>query len=110
GPDLSTVAANYGRERFIESVLEPSKEIAPLFVAWRILTRDGDVVDGLLRSEDPASGAVTLVNAQGVERTVARKEIEDRRPSALSLMPEKLQNAMTLQEFRDLLSFLETLK
>ncbi|HYE98358.1 MAG TPA: PVC-type heme-binding CxxCH protein [Planctomycetota bacterium] len=110
GPDLSTVAANYGRERFIDSVLEPSKEIAPLFVAWRILTRDGDVVDGLLRSEDPASGAVTLVNAQGLERTVARKEIEDRRPSALSLMPEKLQNAMTLQEFRDLLSFLETLK
>ena len=110
GPDLSAVAANYGRERFIDSVLEPSKEIAPLFVAWRVLTRDGDVVDGLLRSEDPSSGAVTLVNAQGVERTVARKEIEDRRPSTLSLMPEKLHEAMTLQEFRDLLSFLETLK
>ena len=35
GPDLSTLAGGIDRRRLVESILAPSKEIAPQFVAWR---------------------------------------------------------------------------
>jgi putative membrane-bound dehydrogenase-like protein len=38
GPDLSRIGAAMNREKLIESILEPSKEIAPAFVTWLVTT------------------------------------------------------------------------
>lgn len=110
GPDLTTIGGSLTRERLIESVVDPSREIAPMFVAYRLRTRDGDVYDGRLRNEDTTAGVITLVNAQGALVTVKLKDVEERQVSKLSLMPEKLPNAMTVEEFRDLIAYLESLK
>ncbi|HXG61579.1 MAG TPA: PVC-type heme-binding CxxCH protein [Planctomycetota bacterium] len=109
GPDLSIVGSALTRERLLDSILEPSKEVAPMFVLWRVLTRDGRVLDGRLLQEDP-SGTLVLIDAQGRTTSIRASEIEERRPSQLSIMPENLQAAMTRQELRDLLAFLESLK
>ncbi len=110
GPDLSTIGRSHGREKLVESILEPSKEVAPMFVVWRILTKDDDVCDGRIFQEDVTTGDTTLINAQAQLVKVKGADIRERRASMLSIMPEKLHAAMTRREFRDLLSFLESLR
>src|SRR5258707_7483847 len=64
GPDLSTIGRATSREKLIESILEPSKEIAPAYTAWRITTRDGKDRVGMIAGETFDS-FVTVVDSQG---------------------------------------------
>lgn len=107
GPDLSTIGRTLDRLKLVDSILEPSREIAPMFVGWKVATTSGQVVDGRLLRESPG-GDVTLIDAKGKIRTVKAGEIRARKPSELSLMPAKLWEAMTVREFRDLVAFLES--
>jgi putative heme-binding domain-containing protein len=105
GPDLSRIASSMSREKIIESILEPSKEIAPAFTTWRILTRDGKERTGMVVGED-AFSFVTVADSQGKVEKIHRREIEDRTALPKSIMPENLPELMTRQDFRDLLAFL----
>ena len=71
-------------------------------------TKDGDETSGALKA-DTADG-LTLVDATGQTRFVPRASIVNRRTSNLSLMPEGLQVGLTLDEFADLVAFLESRK
>jgi hypothetical protein len=51
-----------------------------------------------------------LINAQAQQSKVMNVDIEERQPSKLSIMPEKLQATMSGAEFRDLIEFLAGLK
>lgn len=109
GPELSTIARAMVREKLVQSILEPSREIAPQFIAWTFTLKDGSTVTGVVHDEDihgavkiaDAQGKVTKINAANLERRVAQKN---------SLMPDNLVEALTKQELRDLLAFLGTLK
>lgn len=107
GPDLSTTARQLTRERLVESILQPSREIAPMYVQWLVLTTDGRQRQGVLVTE---SGDITqtYADAEGKTFVVKREDREDRRPLPTSIMPANLHELMTLQEFRDLLAFLRT--
>ncbi|HEV3143128.1 MAG TPA: PVC-type heme-binding CxxCH protein, partial [Gemmataceae bacterium] len=105
GPDLSRIASSMSRDKIIESILEPSKEIAPAFTTWRILTRDGKERTGMIVGED-AFSFVTVADSQGKLEKIHRREIEDRTALPKSIMPENLPEMMTKQDFRDLLAFL----
>jgi putative heme-binding domain-containing protein len=107
GPDLSTTAQVLDRRRLIESILAPSKEIAPRFVAWTIQTTDGRLLTGLLIGEG-LEGDQTYADSQGKTFTLKPDEIELREPHGQSLMPAGLERNLTLQEFRDLLAFLQS--
>ncbi len=109
GPDLSSIGRALSREKLIESILSPSKEIAPQFVSWIITTRDGKVRTGVIVEEGPNS-TVTVADAQGQIEVLRRADIEERHASTVSLMPDNLHERMTLQEFRDLLAFLSARK
>jgi putative heme-binding domain-containing protein len=105
GPDLSTTPAALTRERLVESVVDPSKEVAPQFVAWLVARKDGTVFTGTLLDESSA-GVQTYADAQGRLITVAAGDVDDRRPQAASIMPADLARLMTPREFRDLVAFL----
>src|SRR5262249_14338901 len=51
GPDLSHVGSALKRDKLIEAILEPSKEIAPAFVTWLVTTRDGKQHVGIIIGE-----------------------------------------------------------
>jgi putative membrane-bound dehydrogenase-like protein len=126
GPDLSTIAAAINREKIVESILEPSKEIAPAYTNWQVLTVNGQVFDGRILSEDPpgtlsfvdpATGketillaALTLIDAKAQTRRIPLVQIQERRALKLSIMPENLHAVLTRQEFRDLVTYLGGLK
>ena len=105
GPDLSTLAAAINRSRLVESILTPSKEIAPQFVAWSVAKTDGTVFTGILLDQSP-EGALTFADSQGRQITVKTGEIAERKPQTTSIMPDNLVRLMSLQEFRDLLAYL----
>jgi len=105
GPDLSTIARAADREKLMQSVLHPSRDIAPQFVTHTVETKDGQSFSGLLLGQG-ADGSVTLTTADGKGVLIPANEMVSNQPSAVSLMPEGLENALTVQDFRDLLAFL----
>jgi putative membrane-bound dehydrogenase-like protein len=109
GPDLTRIAAGLQHDRLIESILTPSKEIAPQFVAWHIGTRDGKVRTGVIVDEGPNS-TITVGDAAGKLEVINRIEIEERHALITSIMPDNLVALMTPLEFRDLVAYLETRK
>lgn len=108
GPDLSVIARTMDRRKLVESVVDPGREIAPQFVAWTIATVNGRVHTGLIIDENRQR--IRLGTAEGQIVEVPKKDVEVRTSQQISIMPEKLVERMTVEEFRDLLAFLETLK
>lgn len=105
GPELSTIGRSRPAEHLITSILKPSQEIAPRFTTWTIVTSDGRQLTGMIVDED-FSGRVTLADAQAKLTIVPQQVIDQREPQTNSIMPDKLPEQMTPQEFRDLLAFL----
>jgi putative heme-binding domain-containing protein len=107
GPDLTVGARALDRRRLIESILSPSKEIAPQFTVWNLITTDGKSLSGVLLSEHAKDATQTFGDTNGKTFTVKIAEIESRQPQSVSVMPAGLEKLMTTQEFRDLLAFLQ---
>ncbi len=105
GPELTATARTLDERRLVESIVQPSKEIAPQFVSWLVVTKSGQPLTGVLVHEE-ATGEQTYADQQGKLTVLTPDEIESRRPQATSLMPDGLPGQMTVQEFRDLLAFL----
>jgi len=108
GPDLSGVGAQFGRAALIESILYPSKVVREGYNQVQIETKDDDFIAGLFKGE--TGDDITLLDANDQLRRIAKSQIASRRNSQLSIMPEGLQAALTLQEFTDLIAYLESLK
>jgi putative heme-binding domain-containing protein len=89
----------------MQSILHPSRDIAPQFVTHTIETRDGQVFSGLLIGQSTIEG-VTLFMADGRAVLAPPAQIASQGQSKVSLMPEGLADALTVQDFRDLLAFL----
>ena len=105
GPDLSNlVHRDYASVR--QDIQLPNAAINPDHVASDMELSDGESVTGLLQRE--TDGLLQVAMANGVVRQIARKDVKSVKPSALSLMPEGLWEAMTAEERRDLMTFLLT--
>ncbi len=74
-------------------------------MSYTIQTTDGETVTGLLVSETPAQ--VTVRRAQQADDSVPRSRIKEVRAEGKSLMPEGLEQGWTVQDFADLLAFLQ---
>jgi putative membrane-bound dehydrogenase-like protein len=105
GPDLTTIGRTMPRQRLIESIVDPSREIAPQFTSWLIRTTDGEVKTGL-HVGDELDGRIRFADSQGQVFYVHPNDIDERQPSRQSIMPEGLADQLTAQELRDLLAFL----
>ena len=104
GPDLSDLR-NMSRERLLESIVFPSKEIAPRHTSWLIETYDGRSFTGVLLAE---RGEVqTYADAQGKLIRVKFDDIERKKSVEKSIMPESLLDMMTDQEVADLILYLK---
>ena len=108
GPDLSAIAGKFDRPHLIESLLEPSRQIVEGYRVSSIVTDDGRVLTGLIKHQSDTQ--VQLVDANAKQYTLDRARIEEISATALSLMPSNLAELMTVDEFTDLIAYLETLR
>ncbi len=104
GPDLTRVWETLSFDKRVESILEPSKEIKEGFGSFKVATVNGRVLTGLLLSDTPE--AVTLKDAEGHEVRILAKEIEEKGPEKISLMPTGVVGHLSYNELADLLAFL----
>ncbi|MEX0704783.1 MAG: PVC-type heme-binding CxxCH protein [Planctomycetales bacterium] len=105
GPDLSLVARTMDRKKLAESIVEPSREIAPQWVAWSFVMDDGRVHSGAVVTE--ADERIVLGTSEGTTIEIERTRVEQRVPQKTSIMPEDLVRRLAVAELRDLLAFLE---
>ena len=105
GPDLSTIARGADREKLMQSILHPSRDIAPQFVSHDVETKDGQTISGLLTAQD-SDGTLTIVTSDGRAVRIPGAQIATHNQSQVSMMPEGLDRTMSVQDFRDLMAFL----
>jgi quinoprotein glucose dehydrogenase len=107
GPDLSAIAKDKDRQYLLESIVDPSAKIAKGFETLIVVTIEGKVLSGIVKSEDDK--VVRLMTPEGSILTVAQDDIEER-AKGKSGMPSDLSKNLTRSEIRDLVEYLSTLK
>jgi putative membrane-bound dehydrogenase-like protein len=106
GPDLSQIARTNSREKIITSILQPSREIAPEFQPWVLVTTDGRSLVGLRLPKPGDDGMEDYADPAGKKFTLPSSKIEVRTASAKSIMPDGLEQLISIADLRDLLAFL----
>ena len=107
GPNLTNIGATLTREALLEALLEPNARIAPGYGTVSITLRNGDRVDGTLRSETDAE-VVLMVGTPPVERRIPKDQIAQRTDPVSAMPPFGL--ILAPRDIRDLVEFLSTLK
>ena len=106
GPDLAGIATRMGRRRVLESLLQPAKEVGPMFQPYALHLTDGRVVTGLPVGLTDGDRRERIIAADGTEAIVELAGVEHRVPLATSIMPAGLEAGLSDADLRDLLAFL----
>jgi putative membrane-bound dehydrogenase-like protein len=104
GPDLTGAGKRFSRIHLIESILEPSRAIAPAFRNLSVRLKDGLQLTGVRVAE--TESALTLGDAQGQSHALEKDQIDELQILELSVMPEGIESGLTDVEFADLVAFL----
>lgn len=108
GPDLAGIGNRFSRIHLLESILEPSRTVAPSFSTQVIALESGRVLAGVKISETPTQ--LTLGDNQGNRHEINKSEIDEIKIQPQSTMPEDLQKRFSDRELLDLIEFLLSLK
>ncbi len=108
GPDLSFAGSQFSRKELAESILFPSKVVREGYHAAVVETRGGLEFSGLSKGE--TSEDLLILDTEGVLQKIRKTDIQTRSTSQVSLMPEGLHSILSVQQFADLISFLESMK
>lgn len=102
GPDI-TGSNRANLDYILENVVDPSAVLGRDYRMSIIATSSGRVISGLVKKETDSAITVRTINDTVV---IAKDDIEDRKISKLSIMPEKLLDNMKPDEVRDLIAYL----
>ncbi|WP_162136216.1 DUF7133 domain-containing protein [Zavarzinella formosa] len=108
GPSLAGIAARYSRNDLLESILQPSAKMAQGFETHIFELSSGKKFTGFVTKDTVAE--IELRDGNGVVTIIKKSDIEDRKTSKVSVMPEKLADNLTVPELASLLAYLESLK
>jgi len=105
GPALTTLGRGASRERILQSLLEPSREIAPQYVPWKITTVDGLEYTGVYVGEE-VDGTHRYADVHGKILRIHPRQFEHREATKQSIMPSDFGKLLSPEELRDLAAFL----
>lgn len=110
GPDLGELAKKlaekkHTHESILREMIEPSKVIDPKFRVFTLQTEEGEVLSGLILSEDAKTLRI-VAGADTPPRDVPVSEIEERVESKLSMMPEGLLVTLQKDDILDLMAYI----
>ncbi len=104
GPNLSTIGSAKTSGYILESLLQPSRNVAPQFESYVLTTVDGQTRTVFQLAE--RGGNHTYVSLDGHTFEVKIEDIMKRDHYPLSIMPEGLVFRLTDAEVRDLVAWL----
>ncbi len=103
GPDLGAVGVGGDLDWLLESILQPSRQIAPEYLPRAVTLKDGRTIVGI-RMQSYTRERVRDVNGHSV--TFELEELASIAELDTSLMPAGLALTLTDRELRDLVAFL----
>ncbi len=102
GPQLD--GAGRDIEYLLGNILDPNRVIGAPYFVRQVATTDGQVIQGVLAEEDDKF--ITLKVENAVLKKIAKKDIDGEvKVLEKSMMPEGLGNAMTAENFRDVVRY-----
>jgi len=107
GPDLSQIGRKYERAALLETILNPSKAIAPEFVSYLLESDAGQLYAGFVVEKNDRE--VVLKDAQGHLIRVPNDEVVTLAEQKKSIMPELVLRDATAQDAADLLGYMMSL-
>ena len=108
GPELTAASSKYTRRDILESIIDPSKVVSEQYQNVALALKNGDDVTGRIIEEDSRRIVVVTDPLKQTQREIRKSEIQERRPSKLSPMPEGLVSILTKEEILDLLAYIES--
>jgi putative heme-binding domain-containing protein len=107
GPALDGVGLA-GTETLLRHMLTPSAAMEGGYRNYRVVTRDGRVLQGMLVAEDET--AVVLRRPDTSDQRIPRAEIDQSGHTSQSIMPDGLLESLEPQNASDLITYLLSLK
>ncbi|PHN07299.1 PVC-type heme-binding CxxCH protein [Flavilitoribacter nigricans] len=106
GPALSNIGSSKSKVQLLTAILEPSAEISPEWQGWYITDAEGKTHYG--RQIDVGLNNAELLLASGEFVTYERPQSYGMAPT--SLMPDGLENQLSVSEMNDLIAYLLSLR
>ena len=103
GPQLDGVGGR-GADRLMEDILDPNRNVDRAFRTTLLILKDGDVQTGLFRREE--GEMLVLADSTGKETSVSKNQVQERRESETSLMPDNFSEVIPLEDFNHLIAYL----
>ncbi len=101
-PDLTNLVS-WAPARVLREIVEPNAALNPDYVNHIVKLRDGRLLTGVVLTE--GADRIRIVDGEAKETIVARGEIAELRPSAISIMPDTYKS-LGESKLRDLVTFL----
>ena len=108
GPDLTGVAQRFSRDDLFTAIIDPSKDIAPAYLATTILTTAGKSYTGMLIYE--SQQAILLQTTPDTTVRIPGAEVQLMQTSRTSFMPNGLLDDATNADLADLYAYLQGLR
>ena len=103
GPSLATVASA-SREEILTHLIDPNRTVDARYRLCLVETKDGKSVTGIIQNESPNS--ITLRPPFGPPQTLVRSNVVRVQSLEQSMMPDGLEEGLSLQDMADLLQFI----
>jgi putative heme-binding domain-containing protein len=107
GPALDGLGLT-GVEAILRHVLTPSAAMEGGYRSFRVVVRDGRVIQGLLVSRD--ADAIVIRQPDVADTRIPAKDVAEAEYTGVSIMPEGLLEALQPQEVSDLFAHLVSLR
>lgn len=108
GPDLTSIGQARTERDLLEALVYPSASFVRSYEPMIVTTKSDEEYSGVLRRD--AADEVVLATGPNTEARVARADILEMRPGAVSVMPAGLDQQLSKQELADLIAFLKNTK
>ncbi len=106
GPELNDIGARLDREAIAEAILKPDAGIAE---SWVDVTKvDGSLTQGTLVEKTDLQ--VVIRDIAGVSTSLKAADVKEIKTSASTLMGPHLMDALTMEQFADVIAYLHSLK
>jgi putative membrane-bound dehydrogenase-like protein len=104
GPNL-TGSQRSNLDYLIENIVDPSAIVAKDYLLTTVRTKDGRVIDGIIVQENES---VLVLRTPTGDTRMPKDEIDRRKTSPVSMMPEGLLEGLPRNDARDLLHYLQS--
>ena len=108
GPNLSKIGDKLSKRGLYLAILDPSAGISPTYVQNYFELEDGRDVIGYILSE--TDDTIDVKSAGGIINNINKKEVISRMELDYSIMPNNLQQQLSVNEFVDLVEYMASLK